>query len=197
MKTRNKLRNEIRRARQSITNEEQQQFALQLADTLAQHTLVSKAKNIAIFISNDGEIDTTPFIKWCWLNNKAVYLPVVHPFTKGHLLFLNYLPQSQVISNQYGILEPELNVQNIISPRQLDIIFTPLVAFDNKGNRLGMGGGYYDRLLAPWFENKMGGTPIGLAHDCQQVKHIPIEAWDVPLPEIITPSKHFLITDIA
>ncbi len=191
MKTRNTLRNEIRQTRQSITNEDQQQFALQLADKLAQHALVTKAKNIAIFLSNDGEIDTTPFINWCWKNNKAVYLPVVHPFTKGHLLFLNYLPQSQMISNQYGIFEPTLNVQDIISPSKLDIIFTPLVAFDNKGNRLGMGGGYYDRLLAPWFKNKMGATPIGLAHDCQQVKNIPLEAWDVPLPEIITPAKHF------
>ena len=195
MKTRDTLRTQIRKKRHSITSEEQQQAAFQLAQKLTQHSLVTKSKNIAIFLSNDGEIGTLPFINWCWLNNKAIYLPVVHPFTQGHLLFLEYLQKSEMTINQYGIYEPTLNVQNIISPHQLDIIFTPLVAFDSNGNRLGMGGGYYDRLLAPWFKNKMGGKPIGLAHDCQQVQNIPHETWDIPLPEIITPSKHFYITD--
>ncbi|MCK5817810.1 MAG: 5-formyltetrahydrofolate cyclo-ligase [Psychromonas sp.] len=195
MKTRDTLRTQIRKKRHSITSEEQQQAAFQLAQKLTQHSLVTKSKNIAIFLSNDGEIGTLPFINWCWLNNKAIYLPVVHPFTQGHLLFLEYLQKSEMTINQYGIYEPTLNIQNIISPHQLDIIFTPLVAFDSNGNRLGMGGGYYDRLLAPWFKNKMGGKPIGLAHDCQQVQNIPHETWDIPLPEIITPSKHFYITD--
>lgn len=183
------LRAEIRNKRQSLSDEFQTLAGLQLADKLSQHLLVKQSCNIAIFLSNDGEINTMPFIKWCWENNKKVYLPVIHPFSKGHLLFIRYEQNAKMIKNQYGIFEPSLKIQNIITPLQLDIIFTPLVAFDKLGNRLGMGGGYYDRLLAPWFKTQVGGIPIGLAHDSQQVKQIQMEEWDVPLPQIITPTQ--------
>ena len=192
MTKRKHLRAKIGTRRQSLTNEMQQISAQKLTQKLSKHRQVKQAEHIALFLANNGEIDTMHFINWCWNNNKKVYLPVIHPFTKGHLLFLHYHAESEMLSNQYGILEPKLNVKDIIPSHQLDIIFTPLVAFDHAGNRLGMGGGYYDRLLAPWFKNKTGGSPIGLAHDCQQVNQIPIEAWDIPLPEIITPTQHFL-----
>ena len=73
---------------------------------------------------------------------------------------------------------------------QLDIIFTPLVAFDSQGNRMGMGGGYYDRTLAHWQTNQTP-YPIGLAHNCQLVEQLPVQAWDIPLAQIITPDKIF------
>lgn len=60
------------------------------------------------------------------------------------------------------------------------MMFIPLVAFDEKGERLGMGGGFYDRTLAGW--QKKGFYPVGLAHDCQQVDELPAAQWDVPLP---------------
>ena len=191
------LRTDIRNKRQSLSAEFQALAGRQLADKLSQHLRVKQSCNIAIFLSNDGEINTIPFIEWCWANNKKVYLPVIHPFSKGHLLFIRYDPNTKMIKNKYGILEPALNAQNIIDPLQLDIIFTPLVAFDKLGNRLGMGGGYYDRLLAPWFKNKIGGIPIGLAHDIQQVKQIPLEAWDIPLPEIITPTQTIFVNGLT
>ena len=191
------LRTDIRNKRQSLSAEFQALAGRQLADKLSQHLRVKQSCNIAIFLSNDGEINTMLFIEWCWANNKKVYLPVIHPFSKGHLLFIRYYPNTKMIKNKYGILEPALNAQNIIDPLQLDIIFTPLVAFDKLGNRLGMGGGYYDRLLAPWFKNKIGGIPIGLAHDIQQVKQIPLEAWDIPLPEIITPTQTIFVNDLT
>ena len=98
--------------------------------------------------------------------------------------------------NQYGISEPKLDVTAIKQVDNIDIMFTPLVAFDNKGNRLGMGGGFYDRTLARWHKefqtNKSTKPyPIGLAHDCQHLPEIPSELWDIPLPEIITPNQHY------
>ena len=121
----------------------------------------------------------------------AVCLPVLHPFSKGHLLFLDYQPDTPMSRNQFGIAEPELNCQRIVLKSAIDIIFTPLVAFDSQGNRLGMGGGFYDRTLNGWHHQRLGPYPIGLAHDCQQVAHVPIESWDVPLPEILTPTRRW------
>lgn len=189
--SRDQIRKEMRLARRSLSNEQQQLDSEKLLTCLIQSTKVQQANKIAISLAFDGEIQTMPFIKWCWRNNKQIYLPVLHPFSKGHLLFLHYTPETEMFTNKYGISEPKLNLQLICPTKQLDVIFTPLVAFDKQGNRIGMGGGYYDRTLAPWFKNKIVPYPIGLAHDCQLVNKLPIESWDVPLPEIITPSEHY------
>ena len=142
-----------------------------------------QAKNIALYFSFDGEISTKALIQSIWIQNKKVYLPVLHPFTKHHLLFLRYLPDTPMKQNQFGIWEPKLNVQNVLPLNELDILFTPLVAFDKQGNRLGMGGGFYDRTLQNWQDKSF--IPVGLAHQCQQVENLPTEHWDVPLFDIL------------
>lgn len=197
MENRKTLRNAIRKKRLSLSPQFQQEASKSLLLTLSSHSKIKAADHIAIYLSNDGELDTFPFIRWCWENNKHVYLPVLHPFCKGYLLFLKYTENTEMIKNQYGILEPKLNVNLIKLPHTLDIMFTPLVAFDDKGSRLGMGGGFYDRTLQHWFESFKTNKealpyPIGLAHNCQQTPQIPREIWDIPLPEIITPSKQFI-----
>tara|TARA_R110001583_G_scaffold25250_3_gene91538 strand:+ start:5234 stop:5827 length:594 start_codon:yes stop_codon:yes gene_type:complete len=192
--SRDHIRQKIRLARRSLSAEQQSIDAEKLLARLIKLDKVQQSTHIAISLAFDGEIQTQPFIEWCWENNKKVHLPVIHPFNKGHLLFLHYHSETEMVTNQYGIKEPKLNQQLICPVNKLDIIFTPLVAFDVQGNRIGMGGGYYDRTLAPWFNHKTGPYPIGLAHDCQQVEQLPIASWDVPLPEIITPSKHVIST---
>jgi len=112
---------------------------------------------------------------------------------RRELTFLRYQQETKLISNVYGILEPQLDVTSVCPLSQLDVVCTPLVAFDNSGARLGMGGGFYDRSLANWQQTQI--YPLGLAHDCQLVDTVPVEGWDVPLPEIITPSKNHQFID--
>ena len=189
--SRTEIRNKIRIMRRDLSGAQQKKDAHRLFTRLIEHPRVQQAEKISISLAHDGEIDTLTFIEWCWKNNKKIYLPVVHPSNKGHLLFLQYTTKTKMVLNRYGIFEPKLDQLHTCSITNLDLVFTPLVAFDPYGNRIGMGGGYYDRMLAPWFKDKTGPYPIGLAHDCQQVTQLPIEEWDVPLPEIITPSEHF------
>jgi 5-formyltetrahydrofolate cyclo-ligase len=196
MKNRKKIRQEVRYTRSQLNDIHQQEQAVLLFEKLTEQKEVTNAKKIAIYLANDGELNTQPFINWCWQNEISVYLPVIHPFSKGNLLFLKYTKTSMLIKNKYGILEPKLDVRNIITVDKLDIIFTPLVAFDQRGNRLGMGGGFYDRTLANWHiqyqQNKQTKPlPIGLAHDCQKIEKIPFESWDIPLPIIITPTTRY------
>ncbi|MGF1910585.1 5-formyltetrahydrofolate cyclo-ligase [Vibrio kasasachensis] len=187
--SRQEFRQQIRQQRQQLSAQFQQQSGTLLVEQCASLSELEQAHHIALYLNVDGEIDTKPLIEWLWQQGKQVYLPVIHPFSKGHLLFLHYQPETDMVLNQYRIFEPKLN-QTLIKPTQkLDLIFTPLVGFDSFGHRLGMGGGYYDRTLEPWFNNKCGAKPIGLAHDCQHVSRLPIESWDVPLPKIVTPSK--------
>ncbi len=199
MNSRVDLRKTMRSRRQKLTKLQQQQASESFKQRLIKHDKVNKAKRIALYLTNDSELDVISFIHWCWQQNKEVFIPVLHPFCSGHLLFLRYQQDTVLIKNKYGILEPKLNVNQVCPINQLDILFTPLVAFDNTGARLGMGGGFYDRTLARWYKEqksilKVTTTkpyPIGIAHDCQQVAAIPTEIWDIPLPEIITPSKNY------
>ncbi|EJL6762437.1 5-formyltetrahydrofolate cyclo-ligase [Vibrio cholerae] len=187
--SRTHLRLQIRHRRQSLSAFEQQTASQQLIHTFASLPEVTAAQRIALYLANDGELNTQPLIEWLWQQGKQVYLPVLHPFAKGHLLFLHYQAHTPMNKNRYGIAEPKLDQRLICPVRELDIIGTPLVAFDQSGQRLGMGGGYYDRTLAPWFKTQQGAMPIGLAHDCQQVEQLPTASWDIPLRKIVTPSK--------
>ncbi len=196
--SRAEIRTDIRNKRRALSKHQQQKAADDLLSQLCSHPKVQAAQHLAIYISNDGELNTFAFIQWCWQQGKQVYLPVIHPFSPGHLLFLHYLPDTEMVKNKYNILEPKLDVRQVCPVNSLDIIFTPLVAFTKSGDRLGMGGGFYDRTLASWYQQVTRSTlakpyPIGLAHNCQQVDHIPCEYWDIPLPEIITPSQHFTV----
>ena len=196
-KMRQEIRSAIRTQRLTLSKNHQKTAANQLLAKLSSYSKIKSAHHIAIYLTNDGELNTTPFIHWCWENNKRTYLPVIHPFSKGNLLFIEYDKNTPMKTNQFGILEPKLNVNYIKAPSQIDIIFTPLVAFDSQGSRLGMGGGFYDRTLQHWYPKYLMDKatlpyPIGLAHECQQVPHIPTEIWDIPIPEIMTPTQSFI-----
>jgi 5-formyltetrahydrofolate cyclo-ligase len=185
---RQQLRQQVRARRQQLSQSQQQQASEDLAQQLSGHQILQQANKVAIYLTNDGELDPMTLISALWQQGKEIYLPRLHPFSPGNLLFLRYEQDSTMVANKYGINEPKLDVTTVCPVAQLDIIFTPLVAFDAAGNRMGMGGGYYDRTLSGWSPTK-GPYPIGLAHDCQLVERLPTETWDIPLPEIVTPSQ--------
>ncbi|MCE0558663.1 MULTISPECIES: 5-formyltetrahydrofolate cyclo-ligase [unclassified Motilimonas] len=188
-KTRHQIRQDVRQLRRQLSHQQQHDYSHQLKQQLTQHPKLNQAKKVALYLANDGELCPQPLIEWCWQQGIKTYLPVLDPINEGHLLFLHYHANSPMQTNKFGIAEPCLHSNQKTSIEQLDVIFTPLVAFDHFGNRLGMGGGFYDRTLASL--NNIGTSPytIGLAHDLQCLPKLPIEAWDIPLPEVITPSK--------
>lgn len=188
------LRQKIRDLRKSISPELHAHYSSQLIDQFARSERIQKAECVALYFSVDGEIDTAGVIDWCLKRGKKVALPVLHPFSKGNLLFMNYDTNTIMVKNKYNIPEPELNVQYVIPLNRIDILFTPMVAFDHEGNRLGMGGGYYDRTLQTYHQDHTGPYPIGLALDIQEVDALPTEIWDVPLPEIITPTRDIVFS---
>ncbi|QLK45842.1 5-formyltetrahydrofolate cyclo-ligase [Vibrio owensii] len=187
--SRQEFRKLIREKRNGLSSDTQFQAGLDLVQQFSQLAEIKTAQHIAIYLSADGELDTKPLIESLWQQGKSIYLPVIHPFSKGQLLFLHYVNDKQLVYNKYGILEPALDIRYLKPARELDVICTPLVGFDSVGHRLGMGGGYYDRTLSRWFSTGEGAKPIGIAHDCQHVERLPVESWDIPLPKIVTPSQ--------
>ncbi|MFT5162311.1 MAG: 5-formyltetrahydrofolate cyclo-ligase [Alteromonadaceae bacterium] len=185
------LRRHIRTLRRQLSQQQQHLAAQQLAKKLLQLIDQRQASKVALFLSMDGEINTRLAIEALWQAQVEVYLPVIHPFNQQQLIFLVYQPDTPLIRSHLGMLEPQLDCQQLCPLPQLDILFTPLVAFDAKGNRLGMGGGFYDRTLACHYaEQRTVPQIIGLAHDCQQTPNVPTDSWDIPLAEVITPLGH-------
>jgi len=180
------LRRHMRRQRRALNRRQRQQAAQQLLHSLRQSTHFQHSRHIAVYLTNDGEIDTSVFIRDLQRRGKTLYLPVLHPLRKGHLSFLPFNRQSRMIKNRFGISEPDFASHRAMPARFINLICMPLVAFDESGNRLGMGGGFYDRTLA--FSRQPGNKPrlIGCAYELQKVGDLPAEDWDIPLTAIAT-----------
>jgi 5-formyltetrahydrofolate cyclo-ligase len=186
---RNKLRQNYRAKRKALSLTEQHQASLSMLKMCQSDSDFQQANIVAAYRANDGELNLDILINYCWQQGKTVCLPVLHPFCKGHLLFVRYTAESIMSANCYGIAEPLVNCQDICPLAELDMILTPLVAFDKLGNRLGMGGGFYDRTLVPITRDGLKAQLVGIAHQCQQADVLPTEPWDIPLKKIITPSQ--------
>ncbi len=182
------LRKQIIQQRNALSSNEQNVASNAILSHLKSLKKSLDLTNVAFYFSFAGEINTQPLIEWFWQQGANVYLPVLHPFSKGELLFLKYTKESILLPNKYGIKEPKLNCLDVLPTSHLTTIFTPLVAFDAKGHRLGMGGGYYDRTLASSIQSNSPAI-MGIAHSLQYVSHIPTEPWDISLSTVITPNK--------
>ncbi|MCW8957233.1 MAG: 5-formyltetrahydrofolate cyclo-ligase [Gammaproteobacteria bacterium] len=184
---RNQLRSSIRQQRRQLSPSQQHHHSHSLAEQLCKHPLFRRSRRIACYLAEDGEIDPHIIINKAWQSGKQVFLPVLPPMGQS-LFFAPYHPDSELIANRFNILEPAVAHNQWIRARQLSLILLPLVAFDPMGNRLGMGGGYYDRSLQFTRHRKQWHSPhlIGLAHELQKVKQLPCESWDVPLNLIAT-----------
>ena len=190
LKSSSKIRQQIRSQRRSLSEEEQHHNAKNLSKQIQRTNVFRYAKKVALYLSNDGEIDPSFIIQQAWNMGKQVYLPVLSPL-KNQLYFSPYQYDSKMKPNRFGILEPDCNPKNWTSAQQLDVLFLPLVAFDSRGNRIGMGGGFYDRSLAYLSMRKYFRKPklIGLAHEIQQQESLKHEKWDIPLNQIITEKR--------
>ncbi len=148
-----------------------------------------QARHVAAYLANDGEVGLQAVIKSAIEADKTLSLPVIHPFNRHHLLFLRYHDSTELTRNRFNIEEPVLRCPDVVPFAHHQLILMPLVGFDNEGNRLGMGGGFYDRVLAPYRHRDDRPLLIGTAHCSQQVDRLPVEPWDFPLDMVVTPTK--------
>jgi len=178
------LRQELRKIRRSIDQPSRKKKGKQLLYQCQKNAIFRNAKHIAIFIPNDGEIETVDTINFLVHQGYFVYLPILAgeklKFAKMGRYFKN---------NRFGIKEPIFSP--LLSAHKMDIILMPLVGFDKNKNRLGMGGGFYDKTLS--FNSKLKRYRVpklfGLAFDAQEVDRLKSKPWDVPVDGIVTPTR--------
>lgn len=184
------LRARLRAARRALPAAERIAGAQDLAQRLLQLPCLPASGFVAGYWANDGEIALH-----AWQLGLAADLQYCLPvLVDDRLRFAPWRPGEPLKSNRYGIPEPDVTPERTLAPEQMALIVLPLVGFDARGHRLGMGGGWYDRTLA--FRNQRAAPPwlVGAAFDQQQIDTLPAESWDVPLDAICTPTRSLLPT---
>lgn len=175
------LRKQIRRQRSTLPKAHQQRLAQQAVQYLNRHRIFRSARNIALYLPVRGEADPRTLLKFAH-SQQRFFLPVLSFSHDSKLIFVEWNRQTRFRKNQFNIPEPLLAKQRILSPNQLDLVITPLVAFDPQGSRLGMGGGFYDRSFATkHYQQTTKPYLVGFAYPFQQVKRLERQTWDVPL----------------
>ncbi len=186
----------MRERRQSLTSHDQVRAGRDLARQVQSIAMFNSATDVALYLANDGEIDPGEIVSLCFRRHKRVYAPVIQANRPdARLTFAPWRTIHPWVRNRYRIPEPNVSLRDHRRPEQLDLIFMPLVAFDAAGQRLGMGGGFYDRTLSARGHRKIFRKPrlIGIAHEFQKVEKIPADAWDVPLDGILTNERFYAL----
>ena len=183
-----KIRNIIKEKRSQLSEKELSLTSKAIAERIRSFKFSKELTKIGIYYAVNNEVDVHPLCKILWQESKRVYLPIVE---KKKLLFGEYRDTSNLKNNRFKIPEPIVGIESQISAFELDLIFMPLVAFDPMGNRIGMGGGFYDRTL----DNKQLDNDlkkpilVGVAYEFQKQNQIQPNPWDIPLDMIFTESK--------
>jgi 5-formyltetrahydrofolate cyclo-ligase len=182
------LRQSLKSARNSVSAEQRRRAEDQAIQLIKNWDQFPQINTIACYHATQGEFPTSELIEQLLSLGKQVYLPILRTDKKNHLTFQQIIPKQKLRPNHYGILEPVPNANLQIDVKDLDLVMLPLLGFDATGNRLGMGGGYYDRTFAFTKALKIGKKPylLGLAFSNQISEEIIIQPWDVPLDGTLT-----------
>lgn len=185
---RQQLRKVMRKKRRAVTPLQHRLAAYRLRANLKSLPAFRRAKHLGLYLQNDGEIDPALALKWAWSVGKRCYLPILSHRDAQPMLYGEVRPDTRFTANKFGIAEPLCARHQLIKAHQIDCLLMPLVAYDEQANRLGMGGGYYDRTLEFTRRHALYHHPklIGLAHHFQKVPALPFASWDVPIQIIVT-----------
>ena len=180
------LRRVAKNARAGLSALQRRQASEKIAEKFIASDLFNNAQSIACYIPLTTEVSTWPIIERAWDMKKRVFAPVTQK--NFQMLFCELADESGLETNKWGLREPTTGIR--ANPNQLDVVITPLVAFDSKRNRIGMGGGFYDRAFSflKNTEDTIKPVLIGVAFDCQCVEKISPNPWDIRLLRIITES---------
>ena len=180
--TRSALRRHFRNARRALTPSAASKNAQLITEHLLALAEVEAAQTIATFVAFDGEPDLTTFAEACRALGKTTVLPRIVSDTE--MSFHGVAGSDALEDNRFGIAEPSASVPEVMLS-EIDVMLLPLVAFDARGTRLGMGAGYYDRALSKVAHRRP--FLVGIAHTLQRsADPLPRETWDATLDAAVT-----------
>ncbi|MBX3727569.1 MAG: 5-formyltetrahydrofolate cyclo-ligase [Candidatus Sumerlaeia bacterium] len=183
------LRATMRARRAAVSADEARRAGVDLARRLAAMAPLATARTVLATLPAGSEIDTRPFCQ-AWLDRGGrLALPRVEP--DGTTLSAWLVPGLEAIAPGFrGCPEPDVDKCKSLSAKELDAVLVPGLAFDRQGNRLGQGGGHFDRFLAGLPADR---PVIGLAYDFQVVERVPAKPpRDCRVQWVATPAEVIL-----
>lgn len=181
MNTKQQLRNKIEAQRKALDPQKLKSASARIVENFQTLDKFRSARMVALYKAIHGEVDIELLFSICWKAGMRTCIPVFNDKTKAYEM-AEVMKKTRYSIGHYGILEPINPVP--LTMNEVDLIAVPGVAFDSKGNRLGRGGGYYDRLL-----DRFSGYSAAVAFDFQILESLPHEPHDIPVNGIITDTK--------
>jgi 5-formyltetrahydrofolate cyclo-ligase len=181
-------RRQLRRLRLGLDADRRAAAERTILRELERLRVFRRGARVALYLPMPGEVDVRPCLERAWRRGATVFVPRISSRRRGRMSFVHWTDGAAQRRNAFGILEPA----GTIRPTpvvQIDVVVVPVVGFDRRGNRLGMGAGFYDRALRrrldparQWRRPRL----VGVAFACQELAAIPTSSWDVPLDLIVT-----------
>ncbi len=190
MRTKQELRKALLEARLSISHLEKKKYQDLLLIQFQQLSIpFLYSIHSYIPIPERNEPDPEPLIRWLQFRNPGMKVAVPKVIENHDLNHIEIDEETRWTSNSWGISEPEAG--NLINPKDIDLIFIPLLGFDLQGNRIGYGKGFYDRFLV---ECRKDALKIGLSYLPPITESFAVDPWDIPLDFCLTPDRIYAFT---
>ena len=180
------LRNLVRKKRDALSSKQRKELAGRIEKKVFSHPLFKAAKTVMFYVTHRSEVDTSKMIKSSLKNGKIVVVPKVNLHKKGEMSAVQIRHLTKDLEHGfYGIFEPRMDRCRVVDEKEIELIFVPGMVFDERGNRIGYGKGFYDRWLKK-FKRKVR---IGLAYDFQVIREVPTTKKDVRMGSIVTDKR--------
>ena len=176
------LRQEMRARRKSLTEIERETLSNKIADTFLNQPVYKNSKIVMAYISMAEEVQLQKIFDDAFNSKKILAIPLI----VGKEMQAVEVPNFDSLEvGDFGILTVRSDLRKIIEPEKINCVIVPGAAFDLNLNRLGLGGGYYDKFLP----RAVNAKKIALAYDFQIVNAVPAEPHDFPVDMIITEKR--------
>ncbi len=177
------LREEALWRRDKMPETERREKSERITAQILSSAAYQEAKRLFVFVSMGSEVEIRTIIEQAWRDGKQVAVPKTEK--GGQMYFLPIISFSELRKGRFGVMEPLSGREKEIAPEESDLFLVPGALFDERKNRIGYGGGYYDRYFAT--HNKVRFCKVGLAFSTQlQEELLPTEQTDIPLDAIVT-----------
>ena len=181
--TKKELRREMLALRKSLTPAERESLSAQIVQKFLALEIYQDASTVMAYVSMAEEIQLREIFADAFAQGKTLAVPLI--VGRGEMLPVIVPNFDALETGAFGIATVKENLREFVSAEKIECVVVPGAAFDAKCNRLGLGGGYYDKFLPAAVNAKK----IALAYDFQIVEEIPVEPHDSPVDMIITEKR--------
>lgn len=182
------LRKRLLEKRDAMEKQEVEKLSNRVIENIKELPEIVQSKVVMIYLSFKNEVDTNGLIDWCFEQDKEVVIPYCVVDNRQIIPCKLDIERKGLKKNKYGIWEPKKDSMVAVEIKAIDSIIIPGVGFDENCNRLGFGGGYYDRFLA---KRKKKTPAIAICYQNQIVESIPTDSYDIPMDMVVTECNLF------